>query len=285
MPYQYEKVRETNGLPAKFMLSQCTDLTIPAHWHDYLEVLYMMEGELTAVVQAGSYLLTPGNLMIINSKELHMTRANGSVSYILLQISAEQLQNFLPSGTNLHFQTMISPRDHTEDFSNLRVCLEQMLDAYTYQENGYQFFFAANLYEFLYHLYKNYCSLSPAAPEVRTNRDLERVTQVMDWVRVHFQKPLTLDDAAASLAVSREYFCRLFKRYTGQTFLEYLNSVRTMHLYDDLKNTDESITVLMERNGISNYKVFMRTFKKLYGDTPQRIRSGIREYFSPELPS
>ena len=116
-------------------------------------------------------------------------------------------------------------------------------------------------------------------------RYLERVTQVMDWVRNHFQEQLTLDDAAASLAVSREYFCRLFKRYTGQTFLEYLNSVRTMHLYEDLKNTDDSITVLMEKNGISNYKVFMRTFKKLYGDTPQKIRSGIREYFSPELPS
>lgn len=58
-----------------------------------------------------------------------------------------------------------------------------------------------------------------------------------------------------------------------------------MHLYEDLKNTDDSITVLMEKNGIRNYKVFMRTFKKLYGDTPQKIRSEIREYFSPELPS
>ena len=285
MSYYYEKISENNVLPAKFMLSQCTDLTIPAHWHDYLEVLYMMEGELTAVVQAGSYLLTPGNLMIINSKELHMTRANGSVCYILLQISAEHLHNFLPSGTELHFQTMIAPADNGEVFSGLRQSLEHMLDAYTRQDNGYQFFFAAKLYEFLYHLYRNFCTLSPSAPETGVNRDLERVTQVMDWVRNHFQKPLTLDDAAASLAVSREYFCRLFKRYTGQTFLEYLNSVRTMHLYEDLKNTDDSITVLMEKNGISNYKVFMRTFKKLYGDTPQKIRSEIREYFSPELPS
>ena len=131
MPYHYEKISETNGLPAKFMLSQCKDLTIPAHWHDYLEVLYMMKGELTAVVQAGSYLLTPGSLMVINSKELHMTRANGSVSYILLQISAGQLQNFLPSGTNLHFQTMITPAEKADVFSSLRRNLEHMLDAYT----------------------------------------------------------------------------------------------------------------------------------------------------------
>ena len=76
-----------------------------------------------------------------------------------------------------------------------------------------------------------------------------------------------------SLALSKEYFCRLFKKYTGQTFLEYLNDVRTMHLYEDLQNSDETITVLMEKNGLSNYKIFMRTFKKLYGSTPQKMRS------------
>ena len=37
-----------------------------------------------------------------------------------------------------------------------------------------------------------------------------------------------------------------------------------------------SVTVtlqLMEKNGLSNYKIFMRTFKKLYGSTPQKMRS------------
>ena len=33
----------------------------------------------------------------------------------------------------------------------------------------------------------------------------------------------------------------------------------------------------MEKNGITNYKVFMRTFKRLYGDTPQRVRKAAQE--------
>ena len=95
----------------------------------------------------------------------------------------------------------------------------------------------------------------------------------MNWVKLHYPEPLSLETAADSLALSKEYFCRLFKKYTGQTFLEYLNDVRTMHLYEDLQNSDETITVLMEKNGLSNYKIFMRTFKKLYGSTPQKMRS------------
>lgn len=88
------------------------------------------------------------------------------------------------------------------------------------------------------------------------------MTHVMNWVKVHYPEPLSLETAADSLALSKEYFCRLFKKYTGQTFLEYLNDVRTMHLYEDLQNSDETITVLMEKNGLSNYKIFMRTLQK-----------------------
>ena len=42
-----------------------------------------------------------------------------------------------------------------------------------------------------------------------------------------------------------------------------------------------SVTVtlqLMEKNGLSNYKIFMRTFKKLYGSTPQKMRSNRKRH-------
>ena len=70
-----------------------------------------------------------------------------------------------------------------------------------------------------------------------------------------------------------EYFCRLFKKYTGQTFLEYLNDVRTMQLAKELIQSDDTITVLMEKHGLTNYKVFLRTFHKLYGMSPQKYRT------------
>lgn len=85
-------------------------------------------------------------------------------------------------------------------------------------------------------------------------------------------EPLTLTQAASYLGFSREYFCRLFKKFTGQTFLEYVNNIRAMKLYDDLNTSTESITSLMEKHGITNYKVFLRTFRELYGTTPQKIR-------------
>ena len=56
------------------------------------------------------------------------------------------------------------------------------------------------------------------------------------------------------------------------TFLEYVNSVRLQHFYEDLLNTDYTVTELLTRNGFTNYKLFLRLFKQTYGCTPMQKR-------------
>ena len=63
----------------------------------------------------------------------------------------------------------------------------------------------------------------------------------------------------------------------GTTFLKYLNSVRLEHFYTDLTNTDLSISELIERNGFTNYKMFMKFFKDTYGNTPRETRKLVLE--------
>lgn len=271
--YTHEVIEETPYLPVFFRLVQFPPTTVPAHWHEYLELLYMIDGHLTAVIQAETYELATGQMLIINSRDLHMTQTFGDSVYILLQISAEQLKQYLPEMESLHFQTLIPAEALSETIST---CISSMLDLFQKHPDGYQLLFTARLYELLFQLYTNHTKRISLNSAGIATRDFKRITQTMKWVRCNFQQPLSLDDAAASLNLSREHFCRLFKKYTGQTFLEYVNAVRTMHLYEDLTKTDKSITLLMEENCLTNYKVFMRIFKKLYGNTPQKIRAASR---------
>ena len=83
--------------------------------------------------------------------------------------------------------------------------------------------------------------------------------------------------SADELSLTPEYFCRLFKKYTGQTFLTYVNQIRLQYFHSDLLQTDESITYLMNKNGITNYKVFLRSFKEAYGMPPGQLRKKQRE--------
>ena len=261
----YETIHETDLLHVRFELQDAPAFVFPAHWHEYVEILYLIRGQFSAIVQATEYRLNEGDLIIINSGDLHMTRSN-TCTYLLLQISASQMRQYLPDFDTMRFDTIIPC---SEQPAPLRALLSEMNEIRQNPSDSYQLLFTSRLYEFLYHLCRSYSHQIPSASLTGSQRDLQRVTHVMNWVKVHYPEPLSLETAADSLALSKEYFCRLFKKYTGQTFLEYLNDVRTMHLYEDLQNSDETITVLMEKNGLSNYKIFMRTFKKL--------NDGIRE--------
>ena len=91
----YETIQETGHLQARFEPVISPARVFPAHWHEYVEILYIREGSLSAIVQASEYDLSAGDLMIINSGDLHMTRTSGS-HYLILQISARQLRAYLP---------------------------------------------------------------------------------------------------------------------------------------------------------------------------------------------
>ena len=62
------------------------------------------------------------------------------------------------------------------------------------------------------------------------------------------------------------------------SFLRYLNEVRVAHVYQDLVNTEEPISYIMEKNGFTNQKLFNRTFRELYGTTPSAVRRGDKKY-------
>lgn len=270
--YTYEMIKENEYLPAFFRTVDTTSMTVPAHWHNYLEIVYLISGKMTAIIQAETYELVPGDLLIINSEDIHMTQTHGEeTTYHLLQISAAQLRYFFPNFHLLRFETVIShlQKSETSSLSVHEDYFHMIHSIFQKKEDGYPLLFTAKLHEFLYYLYRNHSSW---LMEKENDKNFAQIHKTIEWIHNHYQEPLTLANAASYLGFTREYFCRFFKKYTGQTFLEYVGNIRAMKFYEDLKESDKSITYLMEKHGITNYKVFLQTFKKLYGNTPQKIR-------------
>ena len=289
-PVWHELVEEVDHLPVYIASpgrkSTCpqgcqhrTDgVTVCAHWHEYVEFLWLREGHLTAIVQADTYEMEPGDLLIINSGELHMTRFAGHqpyCPYVLIQLSAQCLGEYFPGKDGLRFSTLIR-REEIQRNPAIFEALAAMQQLYEGNEDGYQLLFRARFCEFLYALYKFHSTTTLRRTEDAANRDLNRVMNVVTWVQQHYREPLSLEDAAAQLGISKEYFCRIFKKYTGQTFLDYLCMTRTSSLCEQLQTSDLSIPELMEQNGLTNYKTFLRTFHCLYGTTPQKMRRSPR---------
>ena len=155
-PIWHEHVEETDHLPVYISTpgrSSCTQgcqhradgMTVSAHWHEYVEFIWLQEGHLTAIVQADTYELEPGDLLIVNSGELHMTkisRQNAHCPYVLIQLSAQCLSEYFPGKEGIRFSPFLS-REEIQANSVLYESLSAMQRLFEENEDGYQLLFQA----------------------------------------------------------------------------------------------------------------------------------------------
>mgnify|MGYP002263967837 FL=1 len=270
--YSHEIISDDTRPRLHFAVIKDSRFYSPMHWHGHLEIIYPLKGYMTAFINEQKYTLSQHDILIVNPHELHSTRTHGGVDYLLLQIPMEDLSRVLDHASSLHIKEYFPSIIGSTSLQKMRNYLQELCDTYENPHPGYLLHFSSVLYEFLYELYGNHSEvLSPEVKE-KEKKNFERMDEILQYIRSHYQEDITLHDAASALHVSHEYFCRLFRKHTGQTFLSYLNAVRTMHFHEDLLRTDASITELLQRHGIQNYKVFLRDFKATYGCSPAELR-------------
>lgn len=274
MIYEHELVQDDFQLQLHFAVIHSTNEYYPAHWHNHLEILLILDGTMAAFVNDRKYELTYHDILLINPREIHSTQIHGSIRYILLQIPLEDLKRLMPNFEMLHFEEHIPFEAAKNKAANrMETLLISMQNEFDQKNDGYQLHFTSLYYDFLHELYISHSVQLSIQTRNKATKNLTRIELIMDYVKAHYQTAITLDEIAGSLSISPEYFCRLFKKYTSLTFLEYVNTVRLVHFYYDLKHSNDSITFLMDKNGITNYKVFIRMFKQAYGSTPAKVRN------------
>lgn len=273
MNLSHEMINDDHQTQFYFSEVDAENDTLPAHWHNHLEIICVNSGSMTAYINENSYELSFGDILIINPKDIHSTHAHGDCHYFLLQIPTVHLERISPDWKLLHFVEYIPANPKADSLSyQLYTIFEELTRLNSKREKGYPLLLLIQLYQFLYLLYTKDSSVLSAQSKNRTDRDFLRIEQTMQYAKKNFRRQITLAEIAEHIMVTPEYFCRLFKKYTGQTFFNYLAQIRLLNFYQDLMQTEESITYLLEKNGITNYKQFMTMFKKAYGTTPHRLR-------------
>lgn len=309
---EYENVLDDHLGKLHFTFVETCDQLLPAHWHEHLEILYVTGGRITASINEGSYELEKGDIFLVNSNDIHYTHTHGDTTYFLLQIPPVHLERISANWKSLRFRELfpaiqqVSGEDSINeetrvpekaesigiagtvgvrnesgdgalDCRNLNLRMEEIFrkiaEFYEEKREGYHLLVLAAVYQLLFLLYTEGVErLEHTEGEKRSTRDLERVKKSMEFAREHYGENISLSDVAGILSITPEHFCRLFRKYTGQTFLAYVNQIRMEHFYRDLLETNENITFLLEQNGLFNYKGFLKRFKERYGMSPKEVR-------------
>ena len=91
----------------------------------------------------------------------------------------------------------------------------------------------------------------------------------------HFSQPLA--EAVEYMGLNKEYFCRLFKKNMGVSYLQYVYQIRTTAVCRELETTDDPIGEIAERHGFRDPKMLNQYFREIYGCTPSEKRKFFRE--------
>ncbi|MBE6750804.1 MAG: AraC family transcriptional regulator [Ruminococcaceae bacterium] len=123
--------------------------------------------------------------------------------------------------------------------------------------------------DFMLEIFRSYCKL------VR-NRSINRYSPLVQKAIALIDSDLTADLSLKALAeinnVSSGYFSTLFKKETGKTLTEFVNSRRIEYSKKLLKTTQLQIQTIAQNCGILDVHYFTKLFKKSVGMTPKEYR-------------
>lgn len=105
-------------------------------------------------------------------------------------------------------------------------------------------------------------------PQAKVSDAEQRVASIAKEIDAAFYKDWTLDQAADQAFLSRRQFSTIFRKISGRTFHQYLQSVRMRHASSLLKSGNHSIMGAMFACGINDLTTFYRQFRKQYNCSP-----------------
>jgi AraC-like DNA-binding protein len=102
----------------------------------------------------------------------------------------------------------------------------------------------------------------------------QRMSAVFAYTMNHFQKEITLETIAREAAMTKNAFCKYFKKRTNKTYFTFLNELRIEESCRLLQRKEDlSVAEVAERSGFQNISHFNRKFKLFKGKTPRAYRN------------
>ncbi|MGY0692028.1 response regulator [Virgibacillus sp. FSP13] len=101
------------------------------------------------------------------------------------------------------------------------------------------------------------------------------IEKAKKFVQQHFQNSITLEETAAHVNLSPNYFSNMFKQEFGTTFIDYVTKVRLYKAKELLEENNYSLKEISYMVGYKDPNYFSRVFKKHFSESPKHFLQGI----------
>lgn len=245
------------------------------HFHQSIEIFYVLEGNCEVVVQDRIYQAHPEDLIVINANKKHSYQSKEDVLIGYVEIDFHLLEELL--GTNRLFFWCNSVLDRNAAYDDMRAILKNIFSQY-FEKGGFGEVVLQSLYyRLLQVLVENFMVKNDDQRFAGQNSpDENRLSEIINYIHSNYQRKISLSELSGALYLSVPYLSKYIKRQMGMNFIDYVNNIRLFHAVDDLLYTNNSITMIALENGFANAASFTKRLKDAYGLTPSEYRQKMK---------
>lgn len=267
-----------------FRYRDATPKDVALHHHDFYEIYFFISGSVLYNIESRSYLLTPGDILLIQPMQLHQPvfdGKSGNYERIVLWLDRNFLEQFGLEGEPLiscfhnarpGHAGLLRPDEHVRQ--KLQYLLELLLQEQDSCEYGHHISCLAYLSLILSQL----CRLSTQEPlEVDTSNTSRVVYDVLEYINENYQENLSLDTLANRFFISKYHLSREFTRVTGSSVHQYVTQ-RRLITAKQMMSDGMSTTSVCQHCGFGDYSSFYRAFKSAYRISPREFSLRLRKY-------
>ncbi|MDD3220671.1 MAG: AraC family transcriptional regulator [Lachnospiraceae bacterium] len=272
----YQKLSFPKEFPAFIQVHRKNTVKfVPVHWHAGTELIYVRSQMHRVIIEGQNYMVHPGEFILVNSNDLHSvvpSYLDEPQDGLGITFNMSYLEKMWP---NLRECRIDGHGPHATEDSRKKMIeyceliREQTAELKEKREN----YFSINqtLFAILHLMYTDFLvDTGNIATKYTASRN--KMMEILSYIQENYKENLTTQTVASHWGYSREYFCRIFKRYTSQTFKEYLMELRLEESVKQLQHSKQTIAQIAFDNGFPDEKSFYQIFKQRYNITPSKFR-------------
>lgn len=259
-------------------LSLYPNYKAPSHWHNDIELIAILDGEMNYNINGESITLHKDEGIFINAGQMHFGFSDSRTEcHFICVILHPLLLCTVPACEQKFILPVIRNSCAPFIFLNLRIdwqlkilkqihFMNQIKDQKTAPLKVQSSFFS--IWSLLYENIPQSGTITG-----KQNIDLTITKNMVGFIQKNYSRKISLMEIAASGAVGQSKCCKLFAKYFSQTPNGYLTQYRLNKSIELLHDTDQSITEIALSVGFGSASYYAETFRKWIGKSPTEYRS------------
>lgn len=253
---------------------------VRAHWHYYMEVLYMQEGVADIIVDNNSYRLSPGDMILFHPQAIHAINSDAPIRFAGFKFDINIMNQFQSSSLKLrnifrnakaNNMPVYFPTGSMQGFDAF-LTFHKCIDEIQHQSYGTWQLVQCRINELLISIIRHWITNGFVIDDISYHEENYDIYTITEYIDQHLNAELTVPEIAEACNMSYSYFAKKFPAVYGKTCKEYLEERRLYKVEEYLLYTNFDLNFIAQETGFSDCSHMIKSFKKKHAATPKKYR-------------